>query len=1143
MSRLHFDDDDEVATQRTYGTRLDREQIYSLEHPKYKHFSQVLSQEVDNLARQENARQAAAKPVLLPFTLSANELADLSTTYSEFNIVAVPINRPVHTQWVASQYLANEYLTHFADRYSDSIVHLGGSQLSALMSTPSQIHVEYDESCVISAHNHYAGLVDIYRIFRDQITMAETFHVTVPRGEYERMLRGEAHRACRDSECVHTADVFCADLSLHFMSPVQFASAMVQHGSKGGFGFFIYHPVMLVKNEGVIPGTDVYFKRKGNVIEFLYPDGNVGVSICPNVEWGAWLTSHCFRIPGTDAWFRLELMHARGPFMFFRMARVHALAAKVEYRHALELPYTDDTVLVKSWKLKDGFAATSDDSSAWEPHHFMVAARTERRVREFAMQCKPENFTRAAIKKQIRTINNRWVLSGTTVTVMPPLEPDEVEQLTTAIFARAFVDRYESGKLSSELMTALSRVKAFTSLSFSDRVLALSRSVLIYTYSYSVGALAECLRKVLDGVASFFLRRKGSKAITICHAPVYVVLRSYAGGFYSSLRTTGEVINAAEGCHIASVPRWTLPGAVIMAGARKVPYPTTDNLNDPGLLSVTTCVTDLVDVSDKFQSKEAEAFKNAVVANNETDAPLSDRWLMPLVTPVGGVEITQEFKMLDTPDCVETLNQMYREMLPAVAYSDFTGDTYSLSLDPQDRTLNAIYLRMPRYFGDAPKPKLVYRSNLVALNVPKRQNTGQELLTAVASRNLSAPALAEPQDTMLVEDVWDSFLDDWCVPDARVRLENFRKDPMALSETALKDWVGKAKPGVAERITAELNEIAEPLANMRVGDYLAMLKSDVKPTLSEKPVGNVVAPQVIVYHDKLMSALFSSIYRGMVQRFLSIIRPEILVNLRKNPDELSRHVSVYHPFGKSCSFLENDFSQYDKSQAEFAFELEEHVFRQLGMNEEYLQQWEIGHHYSNIRCVSTGLSLHTMYQRKSGDATTAFGNVILNVLTVHYAYRGTQVDWALFMGDDSLVCTSKPVVGNDTAVRVLSERFNLIAKYYITDAPYFASNFVLIDEAALSARLIPDPVKRIERLSMDISGEEPMWEERWQSCKDTLKGYQEPETAHHLSKVVPLRYHVQEGFVRGAAGALGTICRDKKKFRALWKTDTEVLLG
>jgi len=291
---------------------------------------------------------------------------------------------------------------------------------------------------------------------------------------------------------------------------------------------------------------------------------------------------------------------------------------------------------------------------------------------------------------------------------------------------------------------------------------------------------------------------------------------------------------------------------------------------------------------------------------------------------------------------------------------------------------------------------------------------------------------------------------------------------------------------------------------------------------------------VIVYHEKALSAFYSSVFRVLVRRFMSLLRPNYHVNLLKDMGDIEQFIRGVHPFeAATVKYLETDFSKYDKSQGRFVYALEALVFKALGLNEELLERWLGGHVECKLRAVSLGLSLHVMYQRKSGDATTAFGNVVLNAVAVSYAFRGTKVIWAVFMGDDSLIAASA-VVHEDDAIQTLAEVFNLGAKTYMTDSPYFASNFLLIDDINRSVHFVPDPIKRVERWSMAVSGEDPQWHERFVSARDSLGNYLNCFKTKLLPRVVAERYQVPERSVAGVADAVATVLASESQFRAMW---------
>jgi len=482
---------------------------------------------------------------------------------------------------------------------------------------------------------------------------------------------------------------------------------------------------------------------------------------------------------------------------------------------------------------------------------------------------------------------------------------------------------------------------------------------------------------------------------------------------------------------------------------------------------------------------------------------------------------------------LDTLNEVYSLAVPFVGQIDLMYDTASITYDPQERVLETPFMRMSQA-NVPPKDKWYYPSRLKALNVTKRQQTTQETLSALCGRNFGAPQISRVQDrTTLIPEIWENFLDVMCVSDARDKLKLYQSQPAALDEEYFADWMQQASSSSLATMRSRLEADMQAFEKFDVSEFEFMIKADVKPTLSTKPIQSHVNPQVIVHHVKELGALYSSIFRLLVRRLLSIIRPNIHVNLLKDTVDIAAFVRAYHPCSDDIEFLENDFSQYDKSQGVLVFDLESYVFEQLGLHEELLGRWMQGHIRCSARSIALGMSFSVMYQRKSGDATTAFGNVLLNVLAVAYAYRGTQYHWGVFMGDDSLIAVKGAVYAAD-AIQILAEVFNLTAKFYVTRAPYFASNFVIIDADDGHVALLPDPIKRIERWSMLVGADDPHWEDKYQSVLDTCGGYAYTKNTHRLGTLVAQRYNIPVAQARRLGPAIYSITLNAEVFRSVW---------
>jgi len=388
---------------------------------------------------------------------------------------------------------------------------------------------------------------------------------------------------------------------------------------------------------------------------------------------------------------------------------------------------------------------------------------------------------------------------------------------------------------------------------------------------------------------------------------------------------------------------------------------------------------------------------------------------------------------------------------------------------------------------------------------------------------------------------WDRFLDVMCVGDVREKLQRFQVEQVGLEESAYREWMAKATPASLKAVQLELQEMSQSLGEMTVSDYIVMLKSDVKPTMSDKPLRQRTEAQTIVYHKKALSSLYSSIFRVVRDRFLSLLLPEVHVNLIKNTKDIGDFIRAVHPYGEVLTYLENDFSKYDKSQDAFIFRLEQYVFEQLGMNRELLEKWMQGHVDCTLHSFTTGLSVHLRYQRKSGDATTAFGNVLLNILSCSYAYPFSKVVWAVFMGDDSIIAVRK--MGEcEAAVLVLAEVFNLSAKMYITAHPYFASHFILVQDALNYISMVPDPIKWIEKRSQPVPADDPCWEERYVSARDAGAVYLNQVNTAGLGPAVRVRYGLDLLSAESMAPAIATALSSQEAYRACYEELPEVFV-
>lgn len=112
----------------------------------------------------------------------------------------------------------------------------------------------------------------------------------------------------------------------------------------------------------------------------------------------------------------------------------------------------------------------------------------------------------------------------------------------------------------------------------------------------------------------------------------------------------------------------------------------------------------------------------------------------------------------------------------------------------------------------------------------------------------------------------------------------------------------------------------------------------------------------------------------------------------------------------------------------------------MGVPEDILEIWYNCHKESMLRYKNNGVRLRTEFQRKSGDASTFFGNTLVLLGVTCAAYDFSKMRLGLFAGDDSLLFM-EPFYPTYDASPVFADLFNLESKLLSDyEHPYFCSN-------------------------------------------------------------------------------------------------------
>jgi len=1119
---------------------MESRQVWRTDNHVYKEYTQQLAEKLREIYAREAQRLRTARPAIVVQTLDAVQQSLVSSLYPEFALQTLGLIESPHPVYTAMRGLANEHMRLRLKRTVDTVVHVGDNLVSTAMASDEGISFELDGSNATAMHEAHQASVTLMRMGSDPDGMRKACGMPVPPDIQRKFLAGELyHRGTMGKGSMAQAEGVAIDCTMYPMTVLQALGVMMQAGAVVGEVVVPFHPMMIQLPEGgEIPETGVHYEVTEHSLVLKYPEGVAGLTEYDLTSWHEWLAVSHRQIQWgpENPVFRFELTRPRGCFLHISIVRVPDDTPPPDKSlHTLDLCDTKGKVVVRGWRLRQlGLDPTKPGS--WEAFSGLYDQTTVERIQDLAMSLPVGELHVHKLANRANAIG-RTVVSGSGVETKPSMSPGEVRDLCVQVQAWAFHTRYEAGKLVGELKQKLDMLCGFSRLSRAQRYMWLLSTIMNGQWESLIGGPNESVRGWADKVRDWFKPNPAARIAEFQPAPQFVTFsesktlwlakwRKHA----SKLRANDYVLNSLRGAyyaHLARVGDSVRVAPAISEGVRSgedvVDYEDmrAGDVTNPEIDATAAAVGEVADLArGDAGSHMLEVMSTRQVVDNP------EEYSKPSYHP--------------DADYVTTLSEFHETVFPGYSGQNFDHDDASLALDPQARGLATDFLTMPI---DAPRlfePKAVYRSKLQAFNREKAAQTLVGTLSAMAARNMADPQLALGQDKEnLIPEIFQNFLDVACVPDAKAKIERFKRETVNLSEEAYKGWAQQANPNVLKSIRGQLEANYKAFEERDVGEYIAMLKADVKPPLSTKPLRERTEPQVIVYHEKVLSSLYSSLFRVIRERLLSLLKPNFRLVLIKSMDHAIQFMEDNHPWdGSTLQFLENDFSKYDKSQGDFAFALEEYIFRQLGLNEALLDRWLAGHVRCSLRAFSIGLTLHVSYQRKSGDATTALGNGILNICSVLYAYRGTDIKWAVFMGDDSLVCAGSVVVAKD-APQIMAEIFNLQAKFFITQYPYFASNFLHFDSDRRKVVAVADPVKAIQKKAVSVGALDPQWADKWRSASESWDVYRYRHKVAFLAASIRDRYAVSPSVdydFSKLTDALATAVETEQNHRALYES-------
>ena len=355
-------------------------------------------------------------------------------------------------------------------------------------------------------------------------------------------------------------------------------------------------------------------------------------------------------------------------------------------------------------------------------------------------------------------------------------------------------------------------------------------------------------------------------------------------------------------------------------------------------------------------------------------------------------------------------------------------------------------------FSDATIPFYIYKARLRTNQPGLRIRTARQTLIALSKRNCDAPRNALPTDMSdVIKTSLERFKEYYCVKNVDQFIEEYKNAPVTFDEQSFRNWAETQQPSKLKRFDMTQLEVGLK----EIIRYQMMIKTDAKNKLEVGATYEYQTVQNIIHHNHMTTACFGSMFKLLFERFTKILKPNVMVMLKKNNDDFEKHLNDYLCCNERYNSIEIDFEKFDKSQLQMCHEMEMAVWEVLGMDAFLLSIWKLGHFDTSATDFIAGIK-----SRRSGDASTCFANTLISMMAIAHSVELQKMICAYFVGDDSDVVMAADIC-KDNITRNLSDMFNLSAKLIEKNYAYMCSSFIIPTHEAYI--VVPYPVKRVER--------------------------------------------------------------------------------
>nr|QDW65434.1 polyprotein [Rhizoctonia solani endornavirus 7] len=245
------------------------------------------------------------------------------------------------------------------------------------------------------------------------------------------------------------------------------------------------------------------------------------------------------------------------------------------------------------------------------------------------------------------------------------------------------------------------------------------------------------------------------------------------------------------------------------------------------------------------------------------------------------------------------------------------------------------------------------------------------------------------------------------------------EDLMDLLTSGL-DIRGLDKVNVHMKLESRMKDVAMHMDRILNGQPLDS-NNGMPETIDEQRI------RLIVWQRKGIAAIFSPFFKEVKDALKKVLIDNVVYVDGMTPQQISARLNQVDG---DVTFAEDDLKKQDRQTDSTLIDTEMEIYKKLGANPSIVNLWRNVHNH--WRAKGVGLKFVGDASRHTGQATTALGNAIVNLMVKRrlVAELGNNLQLMMVLGDDNIILTKGAITEQQISLNS-ARHFNMQSEPYV----------------------------------------------------------------------------------------------------------------